>query len=69
MDEINPRRVIHAMRECRKEYGQGYSLDREAMAYAQTNNLLELVQWPASFWKITQKGLNYIEANETTEEE
>lgn len=61
---INPQRVIRAMKECRKEYGQGYSLDREAMAFAQEEGLLTLVQWPAGFWKITDKGIAYIEEHE-----
>ena len=68
MKTINPRRVIRAMQECRKNYGQGYSLDREAMKYAQEQKLLYLVQWPAGFWKITDKGIAYIQENGDSEE-
>jgi hypothetical protein len=64
---INPRRVIAAMRECRKDHGQGHSFDHEAMRFAQEQGLLVLVQWPAGFWKITEKGLAYIEENSAKE--
>jgi len=57
------------MRECRKDHGQGYSLDNEAAKAAQEQGLLVLVQWPAGFWKITTAGLNYIEANEPAQGE
>lgn len=66
---VSSRRIIQAMRDCRKDHGQGYSLDYEALKTAQKQGLLTFIQWPAGFWKITDKGLNYIEAHETSKGE
>jgi hypothetical protein len=61
---ISPSRIIRAMRDCRQDHGQGNSSDREAMKYAQELGFLVLDQWSAGYWKITDKGFNFIEAIE-----
>jgi hypothetical protein len=66
--DISPARIIRAMRDCRgpKNNGQGDSYDKEAKKAAVQMELLSFVSWPAGYWRITAKGLNYIQGNSPT---
>ena len=57
---VTDTRIIAAIRTCAKNGGQGHSYDKEAVQAAEGQGLLVFKEWPSGYWKITQKGIDFL---------
>ena len=59
----SPRSIIYTMRELKRHNVRLYGMDLEALDFIRENRLMEEVNWPASFIRFTNAGINYIQEN------